>query len=253
VFGLARHQPPVGTAVGTIGYPLGGPKSFTTGAVSGLGRDLDIGDTRMSDLIQTDAGINPGNSGGPLLDLDGDVVGLVDAKATDAENIGYAIPASLARTRLAGWRADPSPVRASGDCSAPTGPDAVTLTVTDHSQDPAAQGIADTLATYANAINDGDYRTAYHLLTPRDQRAVSYDTFSRGTASTLIVSMDLDSVDTGTATRHVEVRFTSVQDPALGHDGQSCSDWRMTYILQRQEGGWRIDRARPHEGSPTAC
>ena len=88
----------VGDWVIAIGNALalpGGP-TVTLGVVSALGRQLDEPQSNITlyDLIQTDAVINPGNSGGPLLDLNGQVVGINTAIIRDslAEGIGFAIP-----------------------------------------------------------------------------------------------------------------------------------------------------------------
>ena len=64
-FSLARNEPPVGTPIGVIGYPEGGPVSFTQGTISGLGRTVNIEGRTLTGLMQTDAALNPGNSGGP--------------------------------------------------------------------------------------------------------------------------------------------------------------------------------------------
>jgi serine protease Do len=67
--------------------------TVTAGIVSAKGRTSILdGDTPYQDFIQTDAAINPGNSGGPLLNLDGQVIGMNTAMAMGAENIGFAIP-----------------------------------------------------------------------------------------------------------------------------------------------------------------
>lgn len=79
-----------------IGSPLGLGKTVTLGIVSALGRS--IGSLSQSlQLIQTDAAINPGNSGGPLLNIHGEVVGVNTAIRGDAQNIGFAIPVSIAK------------------------------------------------------------------------------------------------------------------------------------------------------------
>ena len=88
----------IGQTVVAVGDPLGEyPGTVTTGVVSGVGRSLNDTDINLDDLIQTDAAINPGNSGGPLVDENGDVVGIDTAMAGSAQGIGFAIPINLAR------------------------------------------------------------------------------------------------------------------------------------------------------------
>jgi serine protease Do len=89
----------VGDNVVAIGNALGQfQNTVTSGIVSGFGRDVQAGDSsggageNLSDLIQTDAAINEGNSGGPLVNLDGEVIGINTAIAGGAQNIGFAIP-----------------------------------------------------------------------------------------------------------------------------------------------------------------
>ncbi len=93
---LASAIPPVGMAVVVIGYPEGGPFSFSQGSISGLDRTVDVQGQPRSGLIQTYAVLNPGNSGGPLLLLNGSVIGLVDAVNYSATGLGYAIPSTAA-------------------------------------------------------------------------------------------------------------------------------------------------------------
>jgi len=83
----------VGTFVSPIGFPLGLQKSMTHGIVSGLNREFDDGGYELSS-IQFDAAVNSGNSGGPLLDMYGNVVGIVNKKLVFSnlvDNIGLAI------------------------------------------------------------------------------------------------------------------------------------------------------------------
>jgi S1-C subfamily serine protease len=90
----------VGNWVIALGNSLGMGISATKGIVSALGVSLTVsaGDT-MQNLIQTDAAINPGNSGGPLINLNGEVVGINSAKVSQVgvEGMGYAISINEAR------------------------------------------------------------------------------------------------------------------------------------------------------------
>lgn len=93
----------VGEKVIAIGNALGQYQtSVTSGIISGLGRPLVAGgangDTeQLSNLLQTDAAINPGNSGGPLVNLNGEVIGINTAIDQEAEGIGFAIPINDAK------------------------------------------------------------------------------------------------------------------------------------------------------------
>ena len=103
----------VGQTVVAIGNPFGLSGTMTTGIVSALGRTLesmhqspDGGYFSSADLVQTDAAINPGNSGGPLLNLQGEVIGINRAIQTTATNqlgtplnsgIGFAVPVNIVK------------------------------------------------------------------------------------------------------------------------------------------------------------
>lgn len=78
-----------------IGNPYGFSNTVTTGIISAIGRSLD--DLGKKDLIQIDAAINPGNSGGPLLNLNGEVIGVNVAIVAGAQGIGFAIPINAAK------------------------------------------------------------------------------------------------------------------------------------------------------------
>jgi serine protease Do len=87
-----------------IGNALGEfSNTVSVGVVSGLARTVTASDPEntseetIQNVIQTDAAINPGNSGGPLLNLQGQVIGIDTAIASDAENIGFAIPINQAK------------------------------------------------------------------------------------------------------------------------------------------------------------
>ena len=101
----------IGDEVAAIGNPFGLTGSMTTGVVSGLGRLLPIQNTNITtipgagafsipNIIQTDAAINPGNSGGPLLNTNGEVVGLNTAGLSSgpfSSGIGFSIPSDTLR------------------------------------------------------------------------------------------------------------------------------------------------------------
>lgn len=91
----------VGESVIAIGNALGYGQSVTTGVISAKNREVSFTDGTMT-LLQTDAAINPGNSGGVLVDLEGHVVGINNAKLEDTsvEGMGYAIPIATAQTVL---------------------------------------------------------------------------------------------------------------------------------------------------------
>jgi putative serine protease PepD len=110
-----------GDAVVAIGNALGlaaGTPTVTSGIVSAVGRTVTASSATatetLNNMIQTDAAINPGNSGGPLLDSDGDVIGMNTAVAgtlqdgTSAQNIGFAIPAATIESLLKSLKAGES-------------------------------------------------------------------------------------------------------------------------------------------------
>ena len=82
-------------AVGNVLALKGGP-TVTLGIVSAMGRTLTTDRGTLYDLLQTDAAINEGNSGGPLINLNGEVVGINTAILRDAQGIGFAISSSVA-------------------------------------------------------------------------------------------------------------------------------------------------------------
>jgi S1-C subfamily serine protease len=85
----------VGEWVLAIGSPFGLGYTVTTGVLSAKGRG-GLGVNAVEDYLQTDASINPGNSGGPLVDLDGEVLGINTMTASRGQGIGLAVPARMA-------------------------------------------------------------------------------------------------------------------------------------------------------------
>jgi serine protease Do len=89
----------VGTWVVAIGSPFGLEQTVTAGIVSAKGRI--IGSGPYDDFVQTDASINPGNSGGPLVNMNGEVIGINTAIVASGQGIGFAIPINMAKDIIA--------------------------------------------------------------------------------------------------------------------------------------------------------
>jgi S1-C subfamily serine protease len=91
----------IGQKVLAIGNPFGFQRTLTTGVVSSLGRTIrSEAGTLMEEIIQTDAAINPGNSGGPLLNSDGEIIGInsqIISPSGGSVGIGFAIPVNTAK------------------------------------------------------------------------------------------------------------------------------------------------------------
>lgn len=98
----------VGDSVVAIGNPLGLEffGTVTTGVISALNRQVAVENSKAQTLIQTDAAINPGNSGGPLVNSQGQVIGITSSKLTNtgegvsAEGMGFAIPIDVVKPKI---------------------------------------------------------------------------------------------------------------------------------------------------------
>ncbi len=87
----------VGNWVIAIGNPYGLDHTVTVGVISAKGRPITVEDRSYRNLLQTDASINPGNSGGPLINLQGEVIGINTAVDANAQGIGFAIPSNTVK------------------------------------------------------------------------------------------------------------------------------------------------------------
>ncbi len=101
----------LGQSVIVLGNPLGYGSTITRGILSAVGRQVMVENTEFSNLVQTDAAINPGNSGGPMVDLNGNLVGVSSVKLAytseglPTQGIGFAIPATTVKEKFAEFRA----------------------------------------------------------------------------------------------------------------------------------------------------
>lgn len=92
----------LGETVIAVGNAYGYENTMTGGLISALSRDVEVNEKQSyQNLIQTDASINPGNSGGPLVNMEGDIIGINVAIRAGAQRIGFAIPIDDARLVIA--------------------------------------------------------------------------------------------------------------------------------------------------------
>lgn len=160
---FAADRPDDQDPVISIGYPKGRPQTTTDGKVTGLDRRIEVGEDDNGDAdadsveidgaIQFNAATNPGNSGGPLLNEDGDVVGLTEATASNSEGMHYAVAAEVAQPLVQEWADEPE--QAPG-CDEDESPGYVKVT----SRHPDAPGIAIFLGRYIYGLQRGSEQIA---------------------------------------------------------------------------------------------
>ncbi|MDQ6657752.1 MAG: S1C family serine protease [Actinomycetota bacterium] len=256
-FKFASAAPSVGDPVASIGFPIGGPITLTHGDVSGLDREITVEGTTLTGLVETDALLNPGNSGGPLIAADGSVVGLIDAMATNANGIGYAIPADQASAAARRWTASPAP-QPPADCQNPLGPSQQQAIVPTPQAGSVTEeqlnGIVDTFNRYFGGIDSGDYAAAYSVQARKSPTAQR--DFAKGLTTSYdsnIIILDTQLVDATTVT--VDLAFNSLQTSEYGPDGDTCDNWTLVFtMIQDSSGTWLMDGAKPYNGSThTSC
>ncbi|MGR9050479.1 trypsin-like peptidase domain-containing protein [Halobacillus faecis] len=165
-----------------LGSPLGLQNTVTRGEISGLERTLDIEPFHYKNLYQISAPISPGNSGGPLLDREtGEVIGINSAKMDD-ESIGFSIPVADVVPMVKRW--SESPMRSLPEFPELTGEVYSPVTGTD------AEQASYMVQYFYDSINQGDFVTAYSLLSASWQEDISFEDFRSGYNNTLSVKVD---------------------------------------------------------------
>jgi len=245
IFKLATRSPELGENVAAIGFPLGLPLTVTKGSVSGLDRTIPIDGISRARLVQTDAAVNPGNSGGPLISQEtGEVIGLVDLGATQANGLAFAVSAEVAAPLLAAWRAAPQAAPRPA-CSPP--PEEPHSTPEASYPTSAAAEIVNTLDRHFGEVEEGDYSAAWQDFTPDEAEHLKGEqTWIEGQKAAapqhfvLNVQPELTSATTATASI-VEFKTNSTN---------GCQEWQGHWSMIREGQEWKIALA---ELSPSGC
>ncbi len=184
-----------------------------------------------------------------VLNAQGQVVGLVEAKDGASEGLAYAVPAGVAEDLVTAWTLSPD-TTAAVDC-----PPATEELITIESIHPDAPALAETFYWFVQGINEEQYEQSWAMMTGRRRGAYgSLEDFSVEQSTTAITDFVVEKASRKDETSDTaDVRFTSSQDPAYGPDGQSCSEWHLRYTMRMDSGNWLIDGAKNLGDSPTAC
>lgn len=263
---LAEAEPPQASEVAVVGYPLGaGTSQIVDGLVSGASEPIDYGDQVVESVFTTNASTNPGNSGGPVLDRQGQVVGLVsggrqwDTMGEDrspVEGINYVVPVTAFAPLVREWAYTPSRriPTCSGDEAAKPDVDEPTPTgfpIEVLSEHPLARELALVLHTHGSAINGAQYGLAWSYFTVAQQERL--DGLAGWTSAVSsayweeLVITDVEG-DMSTATVSAVLRT----EDYLGGGDYACTVFRLDYEFSHETGVWLIARAR-NAADPETC
>lgn len=210
----------IGDEVLALGSPLGFQNTVTTGIISGLDRDLNIDNFEYEDVYQISAPIAPGNSGGPLVDRKtGEVLG-INSAASNQGTIGFSIPIVDILPLIEGWSETPM-------TSLPN--------VTFENEQPIYNG-GDTIEDNAlyvvnyfyEALNLGDYVTAYSLLGSSWQSTTSYPDFRKGYLDTSFILVEEISTTTEGETATVIANIAAEERDS---GSNTTKKFKVTYEL----------------------
>lgn len=265
VLPIAEVQPRVGEEVAAMGHPRGLPLALTVGRVTSMNGEFDFGgnaDGVVSNLIQTDAVVAPGSSGGPLINQDGEVIGVVILKDIAAEGLMYAGDIDGVRAALAGWDAEPEPVEASfcvGSVDLENIDQIASEFIGADIEHEAVAALQRTYAVYTQSINSGRAEAAFGVLGPSITTNNTAEAWAEGQATSLLWDWRIRSIEEVDGGLDVRSTFTSTQEAEFGFDGEStCTRWDITHrVIEGAFRGldfWLIDRSRATDGAaPIDC
>lgn len=256
-FQFRTTEPPIGTDVAALGFPLGRPFTLTRGTVSALNAQQKIGSRVLSNLIQTDAAINHGNSGGPLITQDGQVSGVIVTIEFDenvrAEGIAYAVTAPRAAAAVQEWQKRSVPVSLK-DCGNAPAPGSGSFPLTVLASHDQARNIGQSLLLHGQGINQGAYAAAFKQLTPELQATFGDSVaWSADLGSSYWQKVEIVDVSGSDDALAADVNLRTRQDTAHGRNGQTCSNWKLRYSMHWDGSAWLIAGTSLPFGEPTAC
>lgn len=246
----------LGETVFAVGNAFGYEHTVTSGIVSALSRDVEVNEKQSyQNLIQTDASINPGNSGGPLLNLDGNVVGINVAIRAGAQRIGFAIPIDDARrviAKLLSIEQLDSTIHGVIATDVKSATQQI-LVVNDARPDsPAAKaGLAKgDIIVQAGQVRIHDGADFERALLGRSAGEVVDVKVRRGD-ETEIFKLTLDQIsDSRRVSKTVIVKPTSLTWSLLGIELENATAAQLSEVGPRYRGGMRVTRIR--SGGPAA-
>lgn len=204
-------------------------------------------------VLEFDITATSGASGAPVVDSDGEVIGVLNQSRPDREPIAHALGARSAQ-RFVDANTNKEPQRPPRmRCGAENPPALDTVQGgDDHRQ---GEQVERFFGAYVVGINAGRPQDSWDLLSENLQSSIGgYDRFADGNKTSRIRDFTVESIvdtDTGLA---VDATFVSTQDPADGPNGWTCAAWSMRYeLVADDEYPYLIDSARNRPGSPAPC
>ncbi|MFQ5556166.1 MAG: trypsin-like peptidase domain-containing protein [Acidimicrobiales bacterium] len=251
VLAFGDDLPRVGEEVAAMGHPRGLPLTLTVGRVTSMNGTFDFGEPGfplvIEDLIQTDAVVAPGNSGGPLIDADGDVIGVVVLRDGFGDGLMWASDIRAVIADLDDWRQSPEPVPPAfcvGGIDLATETDFLVGSDIEH---PEIEALRRTYGFYALGINSGRAEESFEILGPSLSTATTAAEWAAGQETSFLWNFWIREVtDISPDELDVRVAFTSTQSPEFGRvPGETCTRWDLTHRLVRGDVRgvefWQID------------
>ena len=257
---LAPADATTGQQVGVLGYPLGYTAiHVNSGIVSSVDDDVSTEAGPIENVMTLDAAVNPGNSGGPVINADGEVVGLISSSAVadvetgeTAEGIHFAIPVNRLRGIVDEWaEAD---VAEFDQCGGTEYDDSPVLEMLMRTDDEEADELGAVLWRHGEAINQSIYDAAWELFTPAMKRRMGGLTqWSSKLETTLWLVLEIRAVAREGDRAVVTTFVRTTQSADRGTDGMTCTIWPLTYHLSQVGEDWLIDRATMRTKKPLVC